>query len=112
MSFNEASPLVRFSMPCKVTDYMASARPILVYALNYAVVTQYAREEGWAYVVDQLQVEQVAKTILYLKENPHLREQLARRAYEVIQQNHNLAVVQERFYRTLSNITSSSNKNS
>lgn len=102
MSFTQNPAFVRFSIPCKVTDYMAAARTILVYAPKHAAVAEYAREEKWAYVVDQPGVEPVAKSILHLKENRELREQLAKKAYEVAQQNHNLATIQRCLYKSIS----------
>ena len=52
--------VVSTSLPTKTADYMASGVPIVVHAPSWSTISQLARKEGWAVVVDERTCEAVA----------------------------------------------------
>jgi glycosyltransferase involved in cell wall biosynthesis len=54
MAFRTASPLVvNLSLPSKVLEYFAAMRPILIHAPSESYITHYAKQRGFAVVVDR-----------------------------------------------------------
>jgi glycosyltransferase involved in cell wall biosynthesis len=87
----------RFSMPTKATEFMASGTPILVYAPPNLAVTQYALEEGWAYVVSEHSLSALKAAIIRLAKDENLRQRIGCRAMEVAARNHDAKKVREEF---------------
>lgn len=64
LSWNTSGPdIIRTATPGKLTDYLASGRPMLVHAPKDAYVSQYVRERKLGLVVDQNNVQQLANAI-------------------------------------------------
>jgi len=93
----ESITYIHFSMPTKVSEYMASGTPILVYAPPDTAVFDYAEKEKWGYIVSQNNKEQVKQAIIYLMKNNDLRAQLGRHARELAVKNHDALIVKEEF---------------
>ena len=92
---------VQYSMPTKVSEYMASGTPILVYAPEETAVVKYACSEKWGSVVTQRNKSVLKGTILQLIQKPDLRESLGRRAQALASQNHSAEKVRLQFQRVL-----------
>lgn len=93
---------MKFSMPTKATEYMASGVPILVFAPSDNAVTKYALAEGWGYVVDQESDKLFQKGIMELLKNRELRTRLITNAKQTVLKNHDAEKVREKFREALS----------
>jgi glycosyltransferase involved in cell wall biosynthesis len=91
----------RYSMPTKVTEYMISGVPVLVYAPADMAVVGYAGGEKWGYVVSERNKDALYQAMIRLMDDQTLREQLGRRAQALALQNHDAAHVREAFRQTL-----------
>ena len=102
LDFDEqAQKYARFSIPTKASEYMASSTPVLVYAPANTAVSDYARNDGWGYMVSKKSKVDLKQAILQLMGNQTLRKQLGTRAYQLAIRNHDSEKVQEAFRRTL-----------
>lgn len=92
---------VRYSMPGKVSAYLASGTPVLVYGPAAAAPVEYARESGWGYTVSSEGVFAVSSAIGMLMDDQGLREKLARQALHVALERHDLSRVVPEFQAAL-----------
>lgn len=97
----------RYSMPAKLPEYMASGTAILVYGPPGMPPIDYAKTDGWGFVVNQRDPQLLERSILELMQDKHLREQLGKRARELAFKNHNAVITRQRFESMFMEITSS-----
>ncbi|HJR77235.1 MAG TPA: hypothetical protein VJ805_09685 [Nitrospiraceae bacterium] len=92
---------IRLSLPTKAPAYMMSGTPVLVYAPADVATADYARREGWGYVVCCAGTADVAAALRLLIDDETLRARLGRRARLVAQANHDATKVRPAFWNTL-----------
>ncbi|MBI2482148.1 MAG: hypothetical protein HYV76_01100 [Candidatus Vogelbacteria bacterium] len=64
LAWETPSPaIIQTATPGKLTDYLASGRPILVHAPDYAYVSRFSHKHGLATVVDQNNIDLLKKAI-------------------------------------------------
>lgn len=98
-SFKEdQKPFVIAGFPTKTTDYLASGRSILVFAPGYSSLANYAREFGFAEVVDQPNEDALAKGIYNIWSSKDYREKLRANALAAFKQNHDIVKQRKEFY--------------
>jgi glycosyltransferase involved in cell wall biosynthesis len=91
----------RFSIPTKLSEYMISGVPILIYADSKTALAKYALNAGCAYVVTNNDSETLKSAVKELFLNSSLRKQLAEKAKKVVLQNDNAEIVKENFRKCL-----------
>lgn len=89
------------SMPTKVTSYMASGTPILVYAPTSTALSAYATEQDWAFTVSEPEEKCLRRVLHKALTNDALRIKFSARAMEVARVNHEEHVVQARLHACL-----------
>lgn len=105
-SFSEASRYaVESAFPSKTADYLAAGRPILVFGPQYSSLVRYAKEQGFAEVVDNFDEDVLARGIQRLLSDLVHRNQLCKRSLAVFEQNHNIVCQREELRSLLSRIT-------
>ena len=73
MAFHTMRPLVpKTASPSKMPEYLVSGKPILVHAPEDCYLSHYAREEGFALVVDRLDPHLLKDAIVKLLEDKEL----------------------------------------
>lgn len=92
---------IRLSMPTKVSEYMATGTPILVYAPEETALSAYAIRMKWAKVVNEADSLQLAHAIASLAESQPEREALGTRAKEIARLYHNAPEIRENFRSVL-----------
>lgn len=85
----EHLPYIGLSMPGKVSEYLASGTPTLVYADASTAVARHARTRGWGEVVSERGTAPLAAAIDRLRLDYARRAALASRAYEVAEAEFN-----------------------
>jgi glycosyltransferase involved in cell wall biosynthesis len=80
------------SFPTKASDYMCSGRPILVMAPAFAAIVRYARDYGFAEIVDQFSQEMLLDAIYRLATDHRYQSILSERALQVFKANHEIGV--------------------
>lgn len=99
--FDEKSVrFLKFSFPTKVSEYMISGTPILVYGDERTGLTKYALKENWAYVVTNNNNTSLVNAINELIANEALRKSLAQTAQNIALQREDAAIVRENFRKT------------
>lgn len=97
----ESIRFIRYSMPAKLPAYMVSGTPILVYGPPSTAQVRYAREAGWAHVVDARAPTLLGAGIRAIMENDALRRQVSRAAQGTVARNHDTATVRADFQALL-----------
>ena len=96
MAFKTASPLVvNLSLPSKVLEYFAAARPILVHAPAASFITQYAKEKAFAVVVDKPDPQQLSEAVRVLVQDAEKRHAIVRNALATLRE-HNARLLSRR----------------
>jgi glycosyltransferase involved in cell wall biosynthesis len=102
LDFDEASVrFARLSMPTKIPEYMAAARPVLTYAPRGCATAEYARTGGWSLLVDQPDSVALRSAIVALATDPALRTQMGTCGRRRAEADHDARRVREQFRATL-----------
>lgn len=88
---------IRLSISAKAHLYMMAQRPVLVYGPAGAGVVQYARQWGWAEVVDKQDGERLTSAIIRLLTDRELVKRQCERARQCALQNHDITKVRKTF---------------
>jgi glycosyltransferase involved in cell wall biosynthesis len=100
--FDKASVLfLRYSFPTKVSEYMISGTPILVYGDASTGLTKYALQEQWAYVVTEHSQQKLVHALNDLYTNEVLRKNLAIKAKKIAEEREDAIKVREAFKNSL-----------
>lgn len=91
----------QFSMPTKVSEYMISGTPILVFADRRTALANYALNDKWAYTISENKIEILSKGLHELYSNSDLRKEIASKAIKIAIQNENAEMVREEFRKAL-----------
>jgi len=91
---------LKYSFPTKVSEYMISGTPILVYGDLSTGLTKYAIKGQWGYVVTENSIAELVTAIEDLYNNQPLREQLAQKAQDIAIKNEDAIVVRELFRKS------------
>jgi glycosyltransferase involved in cell wall biosynthesis len=90
-SFDDANlRVVQTSFPSKLADYLAAGKPVLICAPPESTVMPYAREGGFAELVDRPSQDLLAAALLRLATSPEHRQRLAARGLQVFSENHDI----------------------
>lgn len=100
---------VKYSMPTKVSEYMATGKPILVIGPSDTALLQYAKT-GWAQVCEYNNEKEIIRSIIELKESKALQEKITRTARSLVVKNHNSIHNVNLFREHLINLTEARNK--
>jgi len=93
----DAIKYIQFSMPTKASEYMACGSPILVFAPEVTAIVKDAREFGWAKIVTENSVEQLASAIESLIIDEEERQHLSQTAISLAMNSHGAHVVTKKF---------------
>ncbi|HQJ64446.1 MAG TPA: glycosyltransferase [bacterium] len=105
LSFSKSQKnYIQYSMPTKVSEYLASGVPILVMAPDKYALTNYAVKGQWAFVVSEINVNKLVTAIKELIFNDKLRAQIVSNAQNEFYSKHRIEGVSESFRDTLSTI--------
>ena len=102
LDFDEQS--VRFahlSMPTKVSEYLASGRPVLTYAPRGSAVAEYARTRGWSLLVDERDPAAIRRALDLLIEDGELRREMGSRGRQLAAERHDAGRVRAQFRAAL-----------
>lgn len=89
LSWDTRAPdIIATATPGKFTDYLASGRPMLIHAPDYAYVSRYARKKNLGLVVDTNDVTRLTGTIRDFITNPQVGKEFIKNALNIFYQNH------------------------
>jgi glycosyltransferase involved in cell wall biosynthesis len=88
---------LKYSFPTKVSEYMISGTPILVYGDIRTGLTQYALKEKWSYVVTENSKAALCRALTDLYNDVDLRSKLAAKAQQIAIEREDAITVRENF---------------
>ena len=98
LSWHTESPdIINTATPGKMTEYLISGRPILVHAPASSHLAQYAKENDFALVVDEENIEKLQKAIRTLIFNQARANELVANAKKLFMSNHHIGKNAELF---------------
>jgi glycosyltransferase involved in cell wall biosynthesis len=101
--FDETAQGIALSVSSKAHLFMFSEKPIVVYSSPVTGIARYAKEGGWAEVVDSRNVSRLAGTLEKLVTDEAERKRLITQARSTAIKNHELTTIQSTFLRLLQN---------
>lgn len=84
----ESIRYIRYSMPTKASEYMASGTPIIVFAPEVTALVQYAKKSGWARVITENKTQILTEELKRLIEKKELRQKIAGNAIQTAEEHH------------------------
>lgn len=104
LGFSEISrKYVRLSMPTKLTEYLVSGIPILLYCPEEIALSKYVSTYGAAVVCNQPDKRVLQQYLLNMIHSDEYNECIVNRARDLSLQ-HDVQIVRERFRKTLSSV--------
>jgi glycosyltransferase involved in cell wall biosynthesis len=97
----ESIRFMKYSFPTKISEYMISGTPVLVYADKRTAVAKYSLKEGWGYLITEQDNTTLKKAIIDLYSDPVLRKKLGYKARELAEQKEDAEIVRESFRKCL-----------
>jgi glycosyltransferase involved in cell wall biosynthesis len=102
IAFDSSIPdVAKSTLPSKTVEYLASGRPILVYAPADTFVAWYFREHGCGMVVDRSDPAMLARAIRRIIEDTELRREMGERARARAETDFSLASAQTKLLKLL-----------
>jgi glycosyltransferase involved in cell wall biosynthesis len=96
--FSEKSiKYIKYSMPTKVSEFMISGSPIIIFAPEETAIVKYARKYKWAKVITENNCIKIAESLKALIQNKTERQLIAKNAIEIAEKNHDAAEIRRRF---------------
>ena len=102
---------VQTAFPSKTADYLASGTPILVVGPDYSSLVSYAKREGFAEIVSELDPDLLTRAIGRLALDPDHREVLRSRSLHVFARYHDIGRQRNDFLRMLNSVVRGSDTN-
>ncbi len=99
----ESVSFLKYSMPTKASEYMATGTPILLYASGEIALSKHAAKYKWAYSVTENNIEKLSAGIEELYLNEDLRKNLALTATQFAVSNYSDEIVNENFRKAFTN---------
>lgn len=93
----ESQSYIKYSMPTKAPEYMASGTPIIIFAPEDTALVQYAEKYHWAAVVTENSVPVLIEKLKKLFFDRSLREQIATTAKNIAETRHDSVQVAREF---------------
>ena len=104
LGFSEISrKYVRLSMPTKLTEYLVSGIPILLYCPEEIALSKYVSEYGAAVVCNQPDKRVLQQSLLNMIHSDEYNDCIVSRARD-LSLRHDVQIVRERFRKTLSSV--------
>jgi glycosyltransferase involved in cell wall biosynthesis len=88
---------LKFSIPTKASEYMASGTPILVYSSTATAVIEHAIQHQWAYVVSERSIDKLRTAIYEIYKDENLRYKLAAVAKKFAMEHYDADKVRSEF---------------
>ncbi len=100
--FDEKSiQFLKYSFPTKVSEYMISGTPILVYGDEQAAITKYALKDKWGYVVTERNKVVLINAIRTLYKDAEIRKKLAEKAQKIALEREDSEIIRDEFRKCL-----------
>lgn len=97
---------IKYSMPTKVTEYMISGAPIIVFAPEETALVQYVRQHACAKLVTENSVINLARALKELIQDKTTRESIAGKAKQAAEAFHDGNQVRDDFRKIISSLVS------
>lgn len=93
---------IKYSMPTKASEYMASGTPIIIYSPKETALVDYARQYKWATIVTDQEESKLVEGLKKIILDKNYRQNLAETAKKVAIERHDINVVTQDFQKILS----------
>ncbi|MCM4156126.1 glycosyltransferase [Gramella sp. AN32] len=97
----ESLSYIKYSMPTKAPEYMASGTPIVIFAPQDTALVQYAEKYNWAAIVTNNDVDVLAEKLKQLFIEVSLREDIAKTAKNIAEIRHDSERVVKEFQQMI-----------
>lgn len=97
----ESLAYIKYSMPTKASEYMASGSPIIIYAPEETALVQYAKKNSWASIITEQDTTALTAALKKLILDKAYRENFAATAKKLAEKRHDTKVVTKDFQKTI-----------
>jgi len=109
--FNQSAlNFIKYSMPTKAPEYMASGTPIIVFAPEITAIVEYAKKYKWAKVISKNDINHLTTSIKDLIQNKTERQKFSQNAIQIAEKNHNSIDVTNHFKAIVCSLVTTATK--
>ncbi len=102
----ESISFIKYSMPTKAPEYMASGTPIIIFAPEDTAIVKYAKRFNWAKVVQENSIDELVSVLKELLNDELERKEIAQNAVRIAEKNHDSESVAAQFDEVLNSAIS------
>jgi glycosyltransferase involved in cell wall biosynthesis len=84
----KSQAIINTATPAKLTDYLIAGKPILIHAPSSSFLVKYAKDNNFAEVVDEENIEELKKSIKKLLRDEEFSNIIIKKAKETFFKNH------------------------
>jgi glycosyltransferase involved in cell wall biosynthesis len=104
-SWHTSAPdIIKTASPGKLTDYLIAGKPILIHAPEYSFISNYAKKNRFAEVVDEENQDKLKEAIIKIISNKEYSDQLVANARKIFYENHDAHINAEKLTNVINNI--------
>lgn len=107
----ESMNFIKFSMPTKAPEYMASGTPIVIFAPKDTAIVDYAEKNKCAKIVTENNIIDLASAFEELIQNKSIRKEFSENASAMVENNHNSTLITHNFRALIYGLTQNKSKN-
>ena len=97
----ESIKFIKYSMPTKAPEYMASGTPIIIFAPANTAIVKDAQAGNWAKVIVQNDINILGEAIKSLINNETLRKQIGTNAVNIAERKYNANIIRNQFKKII-----------
>lgn len=101
---DSAIKYLKYSMPTKAPEYMASGTPIIILAPDQTAIYKYGQENGFALMIDRGNPDYICKKLKEFVFDQKAKIENCERGQELASQRHSLSQVAQDFYELFNSV--------
>jgi glycosyltransferase involved in cell wall biosynthesis len=106
---NQGIDFLRYSMPTKISEYMISGTPVLVYAPGETAVSRFVSDNECGYCITDQSTEKLSYAIQFLISDEEFRKRLSQNSVRIAKELFDAEKVRKEFHQLLINLSKKEN---
>lgn len=94
----KAIKFLKYSMPTKASEYMASGTPIIILSPEETAIYQYGKSNDWAFLINNDNPKEIEKRLRAFVSNEEAKAEMSSKALNLVKKRHSKKAVAKDFH--------------
>ncbi|REG81415.1 glycosyltransferase [Algoriphagus antarcticus] len=94
----KAIQFLKYSMPTKASEYMASGTPIIILSPEETAIYQYGKTNDWAFLINNGDPSEIYRQLKEIVSNEEAKTEMSTKAFKLVKKRHSKKAVAKEFY--------------